>query len=76
MKNTYEEKTAKIGDMIVCQGRKAIISEIIYQQYSYDKYWMIEGRDQNGDYFMWKQRFDGGHLITAEALEERRKEHD
>jgi hypothetical protein len=53
---------AEIGDVIRCNGRTAIISEIYYSDYSENEGWMIEGRDQNKEYFMWKQYFDGGTL--------------
>ena len=53
---------AQIGDIIKCKGRRAVIEEIYYQDY-YDDFWTIEGTDQDGRYFMWKQAFDGGVLV-------------
>ena len=57
---------AKLGDVIICQGRKVIIGEIISQYQDLDGYWGIEGKDTNGKYFIWKQRFDGGKFIKSE----------
>lgn len=56
------EKTANIGDVIKCGWRKAIIGKIIYQDWSADDGWMIEGYDDRGNYFYWKQWCDGGQL--------------
>ena len=58
------EKEVQIGDIIKCQGRTAVISKI-YNQF-YEHGWYIEGEDQNGLYFYWKERFDGGRLIRKE----------
>lgn len=52
---------AEIGDVIRCRGRTAVITEIYYQDY-YQGFWSVEGKDQDGNYFMWKQEFDGGNL--------------
>ena len=55
---------AKIGDTIICQGRKATISKII-TQYNDNGYLGVEGYDTNNKYFMWKQCFDEGVLRKA-----------
>ena len=53
----------KKGDVIKCQGCTVVIGEVIHSYYHSIDGWMIEGKDQNGKYFMWKQCFDGGKLI-------------
>lgn len=53
---------ARIGDTIKCNGRTVIISDLI-ESYHYETGWIIEGYDQNGKYFIWKQYFDGGKYI-------------
>lgn len=62
-----KETKAQIGDIITCRGRRVIISKITDQWYSEYDGWMIEGRDQNDRYFMWKQWSDGGTLEQREV---------
>lgn len=54
------------GDTIVCQGIKATIKEIAFQEY-WDGYGFItEFIDTNGNYRSWKQGIDGGKVIPKE----------
>ncbi len=59
---------AEINGIIRCKGRKVTISKIYDSYYCEDSGWMIEGEDQNGRYFMWKQYFDGGNYEAPEAV--------
>lgn len=54
------------GDTIICQGIKATIKEIKFQEY-WDGYGFItEFIDTNGNYRSWKQSIDGGKVIPKE----------
>lgn len=66
-------REAKVGDKIKCSGVTATIKEIIsqYSDPEYDngkvkiEYLSVEFFDTEGKYRYWKQRFDGGQLISA-----------
>lgn len=79
--NVIEEKVneAKVGDVVACQGLRVKIKEIISQYTDWDfnpvtgertDYMAVEFIDHNDVYRYWKQRFDGGKLISKKAKEE------
>lgn len=59
----YERFKLEPGDTIVCQGIKAVIKEINYQEWWEDTGFMTEFTDTNGNYRSWKQYIDGGYVI-------------
>ncbi len=63
---------AKAGDTVRCPliRRDVIIAEIYSQDYygdGPDEGWQIEFKDTGGTYRAWKQRCDGGTLISCVA---------
>ena len=56
---------AKPGDIIFCKGIRITIGEILYQDWHYKDGWIIEFRNNKGEYGMWKQHADGGRLIRV-----------
>ena len=66
-------REAKPGDVVICQGVRAVIAEIFsqYTDTDYDVatgeitkvYYGIEFVDTKGRYRNWKQRYDGGQII-------------
>lgn len=59
---------AKRGDVIKCGGRTVTIAKVLDQYPPSDftnGFWLIEGVDANGEYFYWKQQFDGGVFIPV-----------
>lgn len=58
--------TAQKGDIIKCKGRTVVIDEVYESYYDDIDGWMIEGKDHNGRYFMWKQFADGGEYKEGE----------
>lgn len=59
------------GDTIVCQGIRATIKEIAFQEpWEWRQAYYLEFRDTNGIYRSWKQNFDGGYAILSPDEEE------
>ena len=54
------------GDTIICQGIKATIKEITFQEYWEGYGFITEFIDTNGNYRSWKQGVDGGKVIPKE----------
>lgn len=54
------------GDTIICQGIKATIKEIKFQEYWEGYGFITEFTDTNGNYRSWKQGIDGGKVIPKE----------
>ena len=61
-------KKAKIGSIIENRNRRVIITEVLYSDFFEGEGWMIEGRDQDGKYFYWKQYTDGGSYYEAKQF--------
>lgn len=62
---------AKAGDIIICQGIRAEIAEIAYQEcYPLDDKgnyeWFMEFTDTKGVYRSWKSELDGGRIILKD----------
>ena len=63
MITTEHNKILEAGDIVVCQGIQATISEITFQEYWEGEGFYAEFRDTNGIYRNWKQWVDGGYVI-------------
>lgn len=61
---------AKPGDIIICQGIRAVIAKIAYQEcypLGDGKYeWFMEFTDTKGVYRSWKSELDGGRIILKD----------
>ena len=69
MITTSYGKQLEPGDTIICQGVKATIDTITFQEYwgentNYEFGFYTEFRDTNGVYRSWKQMYDGGYVIA------------
>lgn len=58
--------TLEPGDTIICQGIRATIKEIEFQEYWMGHGFITEFTDTNGVYRNWKQEVDGGKVIPKE----------
>lgn len=67
-RNNWNQPIPEPGDMIVHPQRTVVITEVISSDYS-ETGWIIEGRDQTGRYFIWKQAFDGGYFSGRSTVE-------
>lgn len=63
----------EIGDQIQFHGRIYTIAEIVYQDND-EGYYMFEGRTTDGEYRVWKQRWDGGALMKKRREGESKEE--
>jgi len=64
------KRQLKIGDTIICQGIKATIAEITFQEpWEWRNAWYIEFTDTNGNYRNWKQEIDGGKAYNNAGVE-------
>ena len=62
-------KELEPGDIIVCQGIKATISSITFQEYwGDDEGFYSEFIDTNGIYRNWKQWTDGGYVLLKGVM--------
>ena len=59
---------AQVGDYILCRGKLVRIGKIYDSFYEEDFGWYIEGADESGRYFYWKQGFDGGDYMKGGAV--------
>ncbi len=57
------EHVLEPGDTIVCKGIRAVIKEVVYQEYWDDYGFITEFFDTNGNYRNWKQGVDGGYVL-------------
>ena len=63
-----EKRQLQIGDTIICQGIRATIKEIAFQEpWSWRNSWYLEFKDTNGGYRSWKQLWDGGYAIDEKG---------
>lgn len=62
------KRQLQVGDIVVCQGIKATIAEIAFQEpYEWRNSWYLEFKDTDGEYRSWKQEYDGGYALDAEG---------
>lgn len=66
-----DRPVAKPGDIIICQGIRAEIAKIAYQEcYPLDDKgnyeWFMEFTDTKGVYRSWKSELDGGRIILKD----------
>ena len=55
------KRQLEVGDIIRCQGIRAKIAEIAFQEpWEWRNSYYLEFRDTDGVYRSWKQEFDGG----------------
>lgn len=59
--------SVKVGDTIVCNGLRATVATIHYQDYFDESGFNIEFTSTDGVYRSWKQNLDGGELIRFGA---------
>lgn len=58
------------GDTIRCQGIKATIAKIAFQEpWEWRKAWYLEFTDTDGCYRSWKQADDGGKAFDKDGNE-------
>ena len=58
------KRQLKVGDTIICQGIKATIKEVAFQEpWEWREAWYLEFRDTKGVYRSWKQLDDGGYAV-------------
>lgn len=70
MKIMEGKRILEPGDLIRCKGITVKIKEIHFQDDFGDDGFDMEFMDTNGNYRSWKQRFDGGYVLQAQAVPE------
>jgi len=64
---TKQPTTIKTGDTVTIEAQGTTRTGVVsYADWdSNGGYWLIEGKDKNTGYFYWKQRHDGGRLVSV-----------
>lgn len=61
-------KTIEVGNLIICQGQKIKVVEILTQEsyfFQGEAIYNIEFRDEKGEYHHWKSNIDGGFIMKG-----------